>query len=66
MSMTNDEMQEIGSAYARRFGNLDELAMSEIMFEPAFINLLQKALASGKKLEQADVEAVFPEVSWEW
>lgn len=59
------EMQSIGDRYNQAFGNLDEILFPEVMAEPKFIALLVKAVKRGRALTVAEVQAVFPEASWE-
>lgn len=56
----------IAEVYSTRFNNLDEVSHPSIFFEPAFGALLQKAIDRNSPLTQAEVEAVFEGISWEW
>jgi len=60
------EMREIGARYQAAFGGIDEIVHPAIMFEPEFLQLLEKAVARGTPLTRTEVETVFPDVSWEW
>jgi len=57
------ETQSVDQVYQAKFGNLDELAAPEILFEPAFSEMLQAAVSNGRKLTRRDVEKKFPQVA---
>ena len=63
--MSFDEMQAIGDRYNAAFGNMDELAFPEIITEPQFLALLEKAVVRGQALTVAEVQEVFPDAAWE-
>lgn len=56
-------MQSVGDAYQAKFGNLDELAVAEIMWGPRFIQLLQAAIDRNSPVTDQELVSVFPEVA---
>ena len=62
----NRDIRDLAGEYAALFGNLDEVCHPAVMFEPAFRDLLARAVASGTALTRGEVEKVFPGVAWDW
>lgn len=52
--------------YEFQFGNLDEVLHPSIMLDPGFLNLLGSAIKRGSRLRRWEVEAVFPDIAWDW
>jgi len=61
--MSPEEMQSVGDAYQAKFGNMDELSIAEILWNPRFIQLLQKAIDQNSPVTDQELVSVFPEVA---
>ena len=56
----------IAEIYSTKFDNYAELAHPEIFFLPKFGELLQKAIDRNSPLTEAEVQAEFGDIDWEW
>jgi len=63
--MTAEAMQAVGDAYEAKFHNLGDIAMPQIIHDPRFMELLQRAIERGSPVTSSDLGAVFPEEDWE-
>lgn len=63
--MTEAEICQIQERYEAVLGTLEDLAVAELMFEPGFWAMVEKATQRGFPLTRHEVEEQFPNVSWE-
>ena len=64
MNATQD-IADIGRVYDDKFGNLDEVGHMSVLFDPAFGELMQKALDRNSPLTRHEVEEQFGKLGWE-
>lgn len=64
--LTREQASELISRYDAKFGNAGEFTHPQVLFDQRFYDLLQKALQTGKLVDQSAVDAVIPNISWEW
>jgi len=58
--------QEVSSAYAAKFDNMGDIAHPSFIFDPRFAVMMREAVRRGSPLTEAEVEAEFGPISWEW
>jgi hypothetical protein len=63
--MTRKEISELYEAYGSRFGNLREIDNPELVLDPKFLELLKRALETGKPVTREELEREFPDIGWE-
>jgi hypothetical protein len=63
--MNATQAQQILDQYDARFGNLDEIAMPEIVTTDAFVQMLQTALHRDTPVTTAELQAKFPDAAFE-
>jgi hypothetical protein len=63
--MTADAIQSVVDRYNSRFDNMDEIAMPQVLAEPKFIQLLEKAIERGSAVTEAELRSAFPGEDWE-
>jgi hypothetical protein len=51
--------------YESEFGNLDEIAMPQVVADPKFTALLERALARGVAVSDEDLRTTWPDEDWE-
>lgn len=64
--MTTAEKSSIAREYQARFTNWADLLHPSVVFEPAFISLVKKAIKTGKRLTRKKIESKFGPVAWNW
>ncbi len=55
----------ICQAYEAKFGNISEIASGQLLGEAVFFDLLARAIAQGKPLDQAAIRAAMPDATWD-
>jgi hypothetical protein len=60
------QIQELFNLYQKQFGNLREVVIPPITFDPRLLRLLEKAIERGKKLTTEEVDREIPNISWKW
>ena len=63
--MTVEEHQSLQDRYEAKFGNLDEIAMPQLLLNSRFAALLESALNRGVAVTDHDMETTFPDEGWE-
>lgn len=63
--MSRAEMQALADGYQVPFANWDEIAHPSVLTLPAFLVLIERAIATGRQLTREDVEAACGPVHWD-
>jgi hypothetical protein len=57
--------QGVMQRYDAAFGNLDEIALPQLLLDERFISLLEVALARNSAVTPKELEEEFPDAQWE-
>lgn len=64
--MMTEQMQSVADSYDAKFGNLDDIAIPPTMYDPRFVAMLQDAIKRGRALKRVELDAVFPDIPWNY